>query len=136
MLIVLDTNVLLSALRTNSTPPAVILDAWRAGRFRLATSSEQIREFKRAAGYQKLREILPRHAVGQLVNRLRGADLVLSRLRRAGGSPDPGDEFLIAMALAADADFLVTGDRAVLQVGRVAVTRIVTPRRFVALLDR
>jgi putative PIN family toxin of toxin-antitoxin system len=136
VLVVLDTNVLLSALRTDTTPPAMILDAWRAGRFRLATSAEQIREFRRSAGYPKLREILPRHAVGRVVNQLRAADVVLSRLRRAGDSPDPGDEFLIAMALATDADYLVTGDRALLGLGRVAVTRIATPRRFVALLAR
>lgn len=136
MLVILDTNVLLSALRTDTTPPAKILDAWRAGRFRLATSAEQIREFKRAAGYPRLRGILPRSAVGQVVNQLRAADLVLSRLRRAGDSPDPGDEFLIAMALAADADFLVTGDKALLSLEKVAATRIVTPRSFAALLAR
>lgn len=136
MLVVLDTNVLLSALRTDATPPATILDAWRAGRFRLATSAEQIREFRRAAGYPKLRGLLPRHAVGQVVNQLRAADLVLTRLRRAGDSPDPGDEYLIAMALASDADFLVTGDRALLGPGRVGMTRLVAPRRFAALLTR
>ena len=45
MLVILDTNVLLSALRTDSCTPAKILDAWRAGRFRLVTSIEQARKF-------------------------------------------------------------------------------------------
>lgn len=134
MRVILDTNILLSALRTNTSAPAVILDAWRAGRFQLVTSVEQVDEFKRAARYPKLRALLPRGAVGRVVNQLRGAEVVLERLRRAGDSPDPGDEYLIAMALAADSDYLVTGDRALLSLRRIAVTQFVTPRRFIAVL--
>jgi len=136
VLVILDTNVLLSALRTDSSPPALILDAWRAGRFQLVTSIEQVDEFKRAARYPKLHAVLPRGAVGRVVNQLRTADLVLERLRRTGDSPDPGDEYLIAMALAAGADYLVTGDRALLALRRIAVTRFVSPRRFSAILAR
>jgi putative PIN family toxin of toxin-antitoxin system len=136
VLVVLDTNVLLSALRTDTSPPARILDAWRAARFELVTSVEQIEEFRRAASYPRLRSVLPRAAAGEVVNQLRAAEVVLERLRRAGDSPDPGDEYLIAMAIAAGADFLVTGDRKILALRRVAETPILTPRRFAALLAR
>lgn len=134
MLAVIDTNVLLSALHSDGGAPAEILDAWRAGRFRLAASGEQIEEFKRAANYPKLRPHLPRRAIGRVVNQLRGAEVLLERLRRAGDSPDPGDDFLLAMAVAAGADYLVTGDKALLRLKRVAKTRIVSPRRFATLL--
>ena len=136
MLAVLDTNVLLSALRTDTTPPATILDKWSTGAFRLVTSSEQIEEFKRAARYSKLRGLLPRAAIGKLVNRLRAAEIIVERLRRPGDSPDPGDDYLLAMAVAAEVDYLVTGDKALLRLGQVAATRIVTPRRFASLLAR
>ena len=136
MLVVLDTNVLLSALRADRSPPAAILDAWRAGRFLLVTSLEQIEEFKRAAGYPKLRPYLPRRAVGRVVNELRSAELVLERLRRAGDSPDPGDDYLLAMAAASDADVLVTGDKALLSLKRIGATSIVSPRRFATMLGR
>lgn len=136
MLVVLDTNVLLSALRADGSPPAAILDAWRAGRFSLVTSSEQIEEFKRAARYPKLRPYLPRRAVGRVVNELRSAELLLERLRRAGDSPDPGDDYLLAMAAASGADVLVTGDKALLALTRIGVTRIVSPRRFAGILGR
>ena len=136
MLAVLDTNVLLSALRSATSPPGRALDAWRARRFALVTSVEQITEFKRAAQYPKLRPLLPRHAIGRVVKELRAADVVLERLRRAGDSPDPGDDYLLAMALAAGADLLVTGDRALIALKRVGRTRIVTPARFAALLGR
>ena len=134
MLVILDTNVLLSALHAGSGPPAKILDAWRDGRFGLATSSEQIEEFSRAARYPKLLPFLPRGAVGRMVNELRAAEVLLERLRRAGDAPDPGDDYLFAMAIAADADYLVTGDKPLLSVKRVGHARIVLPRRFAAML--
>ena len=136
MLVVLDTNVLLRALRSEGSPRAQILEAWRARRFRLATSREQIDEFRRAASYPKLRPYLPRRAVGRIVNELGAADVMLKRLRRAGDSPDPGDDYLLAMAIAADADFLVTGDGALQALQRVGAARIVSPRRFLRHITR
>jgi putative PIN family toxin of toxin-antitoxin system len=112
-----------------------VVDAWGAGRFRLASSREQIEEFKRAARYPKLRPYLPRAAIGRVVNQLRAAEVLLQRLRRAGDAPDPGDDYLLSMALACGADFLVTGDKALLAMRRVGATRIVSARRFTAILD-
>ena len=134
MLVILDTNVLLSALRAERSPPAAILDAWRTGRFSLVTSAEQIDEFKRAAGYAQLRPYLSRRAIGQVVNELRAAELLLERLRRSGDSPDPGNDYLLAMAAASGADVLVTGDKALLALKGLGVTKIVSPRRFATML--
>lgn len=53
-----------------------------------------------------------------------------------GDSPDPGDDSLPAMAIAAGADFLVTGDKPLLAVKRAGHARIVPPRRFAAMLAR
>src|SRR5215510_5459048 len=132
----IDTNVLLSGLGARGGHPAAILDAWLAGRFELVTSREQIDEFKRAASYPRLRPSLPRRAVGRLIDRLRRAEVVLERLRRAGDSPDPGDDYLLAMAAAAGAEALVTGDTALLSLKRFGGTRIVSPRAFAAMIFR
>ena len=136
MLVILDTNVLLSALRVERSQAALILDAWRAGRYSLVTSSEQIEEFKRAARYPKLRPYLPPRAVGRVVNELRAAEILLERLRRTGDSPDPGDDYLLAMAAASGADLLVTGDKPLLAVRRIGRTRIVSPRSFATMILR
>lgn len=133
MRVVLDSNVFLSALLSGQGLPARAVDAWREGRFELVTSREQIHELKRAAAYAKLQELIPRAAVGRLVNSLQTADVVLARLPRKGAAPDPGDDFLLAMAVAAEADYLVTGDKALLSVRRFASTQIVTLRRFAVL---
>jgi predicted nucleic acid-binding protein len=47
---------------------------------------------------------------------------------------DPGDDYLIAHAMLARADVLVTRDRDLLDLGAVAGVRIVDPRSFLRLL--
>lgn len=136
MLVILDTNVLLSALHAGRSAPAEIVDAWRKGRFRLVTSLEQIGEFRRAARYPRLRAWLARGAVGRVVNELRSAEVLLDRLRRAGDAPDPGDDYLLAMAIASGAEFIVTGDKPLLALKRIGHAQIIPPRRFAALLAR
>ncbi len=42
MLVLLDSNVFISALLTSGTPPAKAVDQWLAGRFRLLTCQHQI----------------------------------------------------------------------------------------------
>ena len=133
---VLDTNLFLSALLSGKGAPAHVIEAWRNGRFELITSGEQIAEVKRAAQYEKVRLYVPRAAVGRLVSSLRSAQVLLGRLPRVGASPDPGDDFLLAMCVAAEADYLVTGDKALLSLGQIATTRIVSPRSFASMLSR
>jgi len=58
-------------------------------------------------------------------------------LPRADVSTDPGDDFLLAMATAGRADYLVTGDkRDVLAPKRYGTTRIVSPKRFLEIVGR
>jgi putative PIN family toxin of toxin-antitoxin system len=134
--VALDTNIFLSALLSERGPPAAIVDAWRAGRFELVTSVDQISEFKRVTRYPKLRAYMPRGAVGLVVNGLRTAEVMLKRLPGGATAPDPGDDYLIAMAMASSAHFLVSGDREVLSMLRVGPTRIVSAQRFISLLAR
>jgi putative PIN family toxin of toxin-antitoxin system len=47
---------------------------------------------------------------------------------------DPSDNRLLQAAVAGDADYIVTGDRLLLDLGEYEGTRIVTPARFVAIL--
>lgn len=136
MRVILDTNVLLSALISPHGAPDAIYKAWRAARFELVTSTEQLDELRRVSRYPKLKAILPAHRVGAMVNNMQRA-IVLEQL--PGLPPgvevsDPNDAFLFTMALAGEADYLVTGDRraGLLQLGSAGRTRIVTPTMFCA----
>lgn len=136
MRVILDTNVLLGALISPHGPPDTIYRAWRAARFELVTSNAQLDELRRVSRYPKLKTILPAHRVGTMVNNMQRA-IVLTQLPSLPDQievNDPNDIFLLAMALSADADYLVTGDRraGLLQQGNFGRTRIVTPIIFCA----
>ena len=49
-------------------------------------------------------------------------------------SPDPDDDYLIALARTAEADYLVSGDRHLLDLTDPAPP-VLTPRQFLDLLD-
>jgi hypothetical protein len=133
MRVVLDTNILLSALISPHGSPDIIYRAWRAGRFELVTSTTQLDELRRASRYPKLKAILQPHLVGTMINNLQRA-IVLNHLLAKIETDDPNDAFLLAMAQSAEVDYLVTGDHraGLLQRGSLDRTRIVTPATFCA----
>ena len=127
MRVVLDTNVLLSALISPHGYPNILYRAWRAARFELVTSATQLDELRRASRYEKFSAILQPHLVGAMVNNLQRA-VVLEQLPTDIEADDPFDAFLLAMARVGEADYLVTGDHraGLLQRGHFNRTRIVT----------
>ena len=132
MRVVLDTGILIAALITTDTPPALIYQAWRKRRFDLVTSEWQLGEFRRVFRYTKLRCFLKPAEAGNLVNGLRYQAVVLESLPTVDLSPDPDDNPVLAMAEASQAQYLVTGDKKdLLTLGTIGDTHIVTARKFV-----
>lgn len=137
MRVILDTNVLLGALISPYGPPDVIYRAWRSARFELVTSTPQLEELRRVSRYPKLKAILPAHRVGTMVNNMQRAIVIVNLPPPPDDMDlnDPDDAFLLSMALASEADYLVTGDRraGLHQRGSAGRTRIVAPATFCAM---
>lgn len=134
MRVVLDTNVLVSALLSHGSAPGRVLALWRSGRFDLVSADEQIEELRRVTRYPKIRSRLPPHLAGRLVNGLRDLAVMVEPVPPVTLCADPFDNYLLALAGASRADFLVTGDRRdLLHLCRHAGTRIVAVREFLAL---
>lgn len=131
MRVVLDTNVLHSALISPFGPPDKIYRAWRAARFEIVTSVFQLDELRRASRYPKFKTILQPHRVGVMVKNLQRA-LVLDQLPTGFEADDPDDTFLLAMAVAGSAQHLVTGDHraGLLRLRTIGAARILTPTVF------
>ena len=137
MRLVLDTNILLSALMVRGTPPDRLYEAWRAGRFELACGERQFDEINRVSRRPFFQSRLKPGQIGRLVNEMRRLALMYDPLPPVSASPDPDDDFLLAIAEAAEANYLVTGDKAdLLALGRHRSTRIVTARQMVDFLRR
>lgn len=134
MRLALDTNVLLSALLSSSSPPTQLFALWRNRAFELVTSAEQIDEISRVTRYPKIRSRLAPALAGRLVNQLRELAIVVPKLPKVDRSPDPDDNHLLALAEAGDAQFLVTGDNQLLSLKHHKFTRIITPAALVELL--
>jgi uncharacterized protein len=137
MRVVLDSNIIVSALLSGQGNPARVLDAWRRARFELVTSEEQLEELRRVTRYERLRPLIKPAAAGVLINTLRTQAQVLPSLPAVDRSADPGDNFLLAMVEAGEAEYLVTGDKqdllALKQHGRA---KIITASELIAFLGK
>jgi putative PIN family toxin of toxin-antitoxin system len=61
--LVVDTNILISALLSDTSLPSHLITLWRAGLFDLMTSAEQLDEVTRVTRYPKIRpRIIPASA--------------------------------------------------------------------------
>ena len=135
MRVILDTNVLLAALMVPDGPPDQLVNAFLDDAFALVSSEEQIEELARVSRYTTIRRRLKPSEIGGLVNDIRELSVMIRRLPSVEVSSDPDDNFLLAMAQAGDADYLVTGDkRDLLNIKRYGKTRIVTARQMVKIL--
>lgn len=76
-----------------------------------------------------------RHEVGRLINQITELAQTFGRLPLVSRSADPNDDILLALCEAANADRLVTGDKAdLLALQRHGPTRILTAAAFAAEL--
>ena len=134
MRVILDTNVLLSALIRRDSVPGRVLEAWFDDRFVLITHELQLEELRVVTRRQQIRALIRPSEAGRLVNQLRANAELVTRLPRTRRSNDPADDFLLALSEAGRADLLVTGDKAgLLRLGSHNDTLILTARVF---LDR
>ena len=134
MRVILDTNVLLSALIRRDSVPGQVLEAWFDDRFVLITHELQLEELRVVTRRQQIRALIRPSEAGRLVNQLRANAELVTRLPRTRRSNDPADDFLLALSEAGRPDLLVTGDKAgLLRPGHRNDTRIQTARAF---LDR
>ena len=131
---VLDTNILISALIIQTGNPAAIYRAWREGRFTLLTCTEHLDELSATLRKPSVAALIKPYKAGGLVNEIRKIAETVDALPNVLRSPDPTDDYLLALSEAGGADYLVTGDKSgLLILGRHKGTEIVSARTFVDL---
>jgi putative PIN family toxin of toxin-antitoxin system len=134
MRVVLDTNVLISALLAAGAPPAQLIVRWRQGGFDLLTAAPQLDELARVTRHPKLRTRRKAALVGRVINKLRSLAVMVDMLPPVAASPDPYDSYVLSIAAGGQADFLVAGDKAdLLALGIHTGTKIVSVGNFIAL---
>jgi putative PIN family toxin of toxin-antitoxin system len=136
----LDTNVLasgvLGAMNPKSTPGA-ILRAWRDGAFRVVLSEHILEELARTLREPYFRARLTQEEVEAAVRALRRRCRVVALTDRVSGvASHPEDDVVLSTALSGRADFLVTGDAALRELGQLRGVIVLSPRAFLQVLPR
>jgi putative PIN family toxin of toxin-antitoxin system len=135
MRVVLDTNIIVSALLAPAGKPAAIIEIWLDGKFTLLTCAAHLDELRSTLEKPRVAELVKPHKAGRLVNQIKKLAEDIDSLPRVERSPDPNDDFLLALSEGGKADYLVTGDKSgLLVLGHHKATRIVSARELAALL--
>ena len=131
MRVVLDTNVFSSSFFGGN--PRAVIDLWKTGRLTLCLSQEILDEYVevlRRLGLDstpELDELLTFFATGSHI-------LFTIRTPEVRVVTDPDDDRFIACALALKAAYIVTGDKALLDVRHCQGIEVVTPRAFLDMM--
>jgi putative PIN family toxin of toxin-antitoxin system len=133
MKIVLDTNVFVSTFFGGN--PRRIIDLWKTGEISLCLTPPIIEEYTEVlrrlglAGERELEELLALFARG--IHVLFTAKTPKLKVVRA----DPADDKFVECAVALKADCVVTGDKALRDIGTFMGINILTPREFLTLMS-
>lgn len=131
---VLDPGVLVAALISPAGAPAALVTGWLEGRFELVVSPRLLDELERVLRRPKFRRYVDPRAVGSYLALFPRFGLMEDDPpHEAGLTADPGDDYLVALARAADAHALVSGDRHLLDLEDPR-PRVLTPRAFLGVL--
>ncbi len=133
---VLDPGALIAALLSRSGAPAQVLLSWIRGGFELVVSPRLLNELRVALLRPKFRKYVALEEVYAYLDLLEhGAYMVIDPEPQPGLTPDPGDDFLITLARAAAAHFLISGDAHLTGLRR-SQPPILTPRAFLSTLEK
>ena len=126
MRVVLDTNVLVSALITRGTPPDRLYQAWLRNEVELVTSVVQVDEIADVLSRPKLRKYVdPAGLVSDILLRA----IVIRDMPVPSRSRDPKDDVILATAVTGEVDLVVSGDKpGILALREVEGMPIRTPR--------
>jgi putative PIN family toxin of toxin-antitoxin system len=137
--VVLDANVIASALVNPQGTPALVLEAWRAEQFQLVVSAAILDELGRVLRYPKIAAYhqWPEERLQIWLEDLAHlAVMTPGHLTLAVIQDDPPDNRYLECAVEGGAAYLVSGDRLLLALGTFRGIQIVSPRVFLEVLQQ
>jgi uncharacterized protein len=130
--VVVDTNVLVSFfLRQGSTPWRVIKDILECGE--LLMSDDTLAELGEVLGRPKFDRYVSRAIRERFLAILPAFATHVAIVERIEACRDPKDDKILEAAVNGQADFLVTGDRALLAMGTFRSVVIVSPSGYLRI---
>ena len=132
--VVLDTNVLISSILFKGEL-ARIVDLWKNGKIVTVVSRETFDEFRAALGYPKFR--LTKGEIKSIIEEevLPFFEIVETAAGKSEICRDRDDDKFIAYALSASADFIVSGDKNLGDVGAYGTIKMIRPSDLLKIVD-
>lgn len=137
MRVVIDSSVVVAALATPNPESAsrMVLAAVAAGLVELVITDELEAEYRRTVEYPQVRRQAARVDWQGFIDAIVATADRVEASSAVGAVPaDPGDDMVVAAALAGQADFLVTLDRHLLDLAGLPGVLVVRPGDFLCEL--
>jgi putative PIN family toxin of toxin-antitoxin system len=134
--VVLDTNVVVSRYWSPNGVAAQILGLLRQRRFDLILSSDILREYDRVLRYPKIRALhrMNDAEITRVIDDFREVAFMVYPEERLSIIPrDPDDNMFVECALLGRAQFIISGDKHLLNLGSYEQIEILPPADFVRL---
>ena len=135
--LVLDANVLVSALISDRGSPAILLSFWQAEKIEVAYSAAILGELERVLHYDKLRRYyhLPEDEVQHFIRFFKTYAIeVMPSETLTVIEHDLTDNLYLECALAGNVPYLVSGDKHLLELQTYRDIRVLTPAECVTLI--
>lgn len=136
--VVIDANVLVSAVLKPQSNPDKIIDLIKQGSLVLAMSHDILAELKRVLLYPKIRKVLKltTKEIGESLAQMASAAIITpGRIRVEAIESDPDDNRYLECAVEARADFIISGDRHLKDLKNFQGIEIVDPATFLELWE-
>ncbi|TLM80242.1 MAG: putative toxin-antitoxin system toxin component, PIN family [Actinobacteria bacterium] len=133
--VVLDTNVLVAAVLSPASTPASLVRALHAGEYDAIACPALLAELRGVLARPAIASRIEADAAASFADRFeRTAILIPDPAEMPALSPDPSDDYLLALASGGSAALLVTGDA---HLGGLGITtpRVLSPAAFARYLD-
>jgi len=130
MRVVVDTNVFISSLLNTEGNPRKVIDLWRFEKITLCLSKEILAEYFAVLGRFGLSEEPEGEELVQLFQKRYNQVFLTSVPTILAISEDPADNKFIECAVAADAKYIISGDRHLLNPKVFKGIRILPPTEF------
>ncbi len=136
MRVVLDANVVVSALLSPAGTPAQILARWEGHEFDLIVSEPLLREYRRALNYERVaaRHRMTPPEVEEVIEGFRQFAFLVEPEGTLELPQDPDDAKVLECAAEGSAEYVVSGDAHLLRLREHLGIAILPPAAFLSVL--
>ncbi|HKP52315.1 MAG TPA: putative toxin-antitoxin system toxin component, PIN family [Chloroflexia bacterium] len=139
MKVVLDSNIVVSRFIVAKGKSAQIIKLWEDRRFTLLVSEPLLQEYRRVMAYKRvrLRHGLTDKEIEEAINPFSEyATIIKPTVQIEAVRDDPDDDKVLECAIAGEADYIVSGDAHLLNLGEYQTVKILAPAAFLLLFEQ